>query len=355
MKFDWLIIALLWSQSAWPQSPLIEERAKFWEKHALTCTGEGYAFPSKGYDSENRCEDGDMTLFNGLLCASGDMRGCAAVKASLDEISGLWHRSPRIKLLGKNDRGDADSSPDMALGVQLYLTVTKDVAAARKWFTYLNQTYVCIPTDPSCSEKLPKFCGHINCAMRPQDIMMLKVTVDYLQSQSNLGALPTGSLNDVLQLATGSNAAALELLARVQQPGFPPHLVGVGVLTMRLSGRSEPRLGRAARVLARRFPDNPFFLWLSGAPISAIEASVLQQCPATLKDQIQPWDDWLWESYGARKDGSLPQQHSSFWDCIFMANLLRGSQSLSLNKKFLSERANTVNVSRATSKKKTVR
>ncbi len=330
MKIVWFLIALLSTLNAWAQPSEIETRLPFWENQALICKGFGYSFPSKGYDSLGKCEDGDMTLFNGLLCASGDRQGCDAVRASLDDVKGLWHRSPRIKLLGKNDRGEADFSPDMALGVQLYLTVTKDIVAAEKWLTYLNQTYVCIPFGPSCSSKLPKFCEHINCVMRPQDIMMLKVTVNYLQAHANLGALQPGPLNDALNSATGSNSAMLELLARVQKPGFPPHLVGTGVLIMRMSGYSEPRLGIAARSLARRFPNNAFFLWLSKAPTNNIHSAILRQCPASLKDQIQPWDDWQWESYGAREDGSLPQQHTAWWDCIFMANLLREEKSHTL-------------------------
>lgn len=330
-----ILLSLTITSNVWAQPKSIESLQRFWEENALLCEGVGFApFPTKRRDAQKGCEDGDMTLFNGLLCASGDARGCSAVRASLDEATGLWHRSPRIKQLGYNDRGNADSSPDMALGVQLYLTVSKDVAAARKWFDFLNQTYLCLPSpsDP-CPSMLPKFCKHDDCVMRPQDLLMLKVTVDYLQQQVGFGALPAGPLQDALSQAKGSNAAMLELLARVQRPGFPPHLVAVGIWTMRLSGRTEPRLDTAAKVLAGRFPSNPFFLWMSGSKKDDVEASLMRQCPADLAQQIHPWDDWQWESYGARADGSLPSQHSSMWDCIFMANLVRNGVASKWNKK----------------------
>lgn len=324
LQILWINFLVIASGTAYPQNQDVEKMSIFWEKNALMCTGENYSFPSKRRDALLGCEDGDMTLFNGLLCASGDIRGCNAVKESFDERTGIWHRSPRIKLLGRNDRGNADSSPDMALGIQLYLTITKDVVFAKKWIEYLNSTYTCIPSpSSSCEVALPKFCSHDDCVMRPQDVMMLKVTVDFLQEHASLGQIPPGPLNKALSAATGSNAAMLELLARIQRPGFPPHLVGVGVLTMRLSGREDSRLDIAARVLANRFPENAFFLWLSGSSGKIVGDATLSQCPASLDSLIDPWDDWVWESYGVRNDGTLPRQHSSMWDCIFMANMLR--------------------------------
>ena len=75
-----------------------------WSDAAHLCHApDGFAFASKGpIDSKvypDDCDDGDPTIFNGLLCASGDKRGCEAVKRSLTTEAGLdesrmW-RSPR--------------------------------------------------------------------------------------------------------------------------------------------------------------------------------------------------------------------------------------------------------------------
>jgi hypothetical protein len=50
-------------------------------------------------DPGRLCVDGDLTTYNGLLCASGDPEGCEAVARSQDarhsqDYRGRWFRSP---------------------------------------------------------------------------------------------------------------------------------------------------------------------------------------------------------------------------------------------------------------------
>lgn len=78
-------------------------------------------FPTKGgQDAAQPCDDGDMNLFNGLMCTAGLQGACEAVTYSQDSNSGRWYRSPRRQLLGPV--GTVNSfSPDMAIGIYHWL------------------------------------------------------------------------------------------------------------------------------------------------------------------------------------------------------------------------------------------
>ena len=106
---------------AWPISSVGEEIPSSlidgWRMLGDTCRIPGTVnyFPSKGrrptddstltdaeklekkFDPQSfNCDDGDMTMFNGLLCASGEKSGCAAVQSAQDP-SGRFYRSPHQK------------------------------------------------------------------------------------------------------------------------------------------------------------------------------------------------------------------------------------------------------------------
>lgn len=121
------------------QEDLLKERLAFWEANAPHCKAGDFDSPTKATTDPNQpCDDGDMTMFNGLLCYAGDERGRQAIIDAQDPDTGQWFRSPRIRLLGHNDMGNASFSPDMALGVQLYLVKKGDTERAMKWATWLN-------------------------------------------------------------------------------------------------------------------------------------------------------------------------------------------------------------------------
>ena len=71
----------------------LADRRLDWTVTASTCDG----WPSK-----DDCDDGDMTLFSGLLCGSGEPSGCAAVRASR---SGSGRRPDRRRPLAKKRSG----------------------------------------------------------------------------------------------------------------------------------------------------------------------------------------------------------------------------------------------------------
>jgi len=92
----------------WPLSnvgdAIPQDLIETWRSKAHFCRsrhGAFPAFPSKGntelknndgtpraakYEGE-QCDDGDQTLFNGLLCASGVKEGCDGVSAAQGEVT----------------------------------------------------------------------------------------------------------------------------------------------------------------------------------------------------------------------------------------------------------------------------
>jgi hypothetical protein len=98
----------------------LKERMEFWRANAPRCAGpSGFPFPSGEQMAGGvACEDGDMVLFNGLLCASGEAEGCEMVRRSqitaVGDDQGRWFRSPRRLELG-NDH-DRDGKIDDEVG-----------------------------------------------------------------------------------------------------------------------------------------------------------------------------------------------------------------------------------------------
>ncbi|TFB39020.1 hypothetical protein [Pseudomonas sp. F01002] len=297
-----------------------------WESAALTCSSNGVDFPSKQTgDPSQPCDDGDMTLFNGLLCAAGDSRGCVGVAEAQDPITGLWHRSPRIRFLGKNDRGNADSSPDMALGIQLYLIQTKDVVRAKKWLLWINDNTPCLMVSNGVCivEGLPRFCNSADCTIRPLDYANLSATVNYLQDSAGLGVLPDGRLRGLLGTFSGLEEAGKLIDSYVNKPGYSQHLVGVGIYALRKIGRSSIVLHQAETKLMEENPGNAFFSYLAIGAGEKVEREVKARCPANTENLIRPLFQWQWErSSNVGENGLYAWQQSSLWDCIFMARLL---------------------------------
>lgn len=308
-------------------SDALEERVPLWESKALLCDpGPGAApFPSKQTnDPAQPCDDGDMTLFNGLLCAAGDQRGCAGVAEAQDPVSGEWFRSPRIRLHG-NDRGGASFSPDMALGVELYLLSSKDQARAYKWLMWMDEHVACsLNVLGWCAVRaLPRFCTDDapdgGCTMRHGDAATLAATVDFLQRQAGMPALPDGRLRGHLGTFSGYGPAIAAIDANLNRPGYSQHLVAVSLWVLKAAGTTDPRLAEASQRLSQRAPDNAFFRFLSEGPTLAVRQKVLERCPAAATVLVQPLRQWQWE----REEADQAWRSSAYWDCLFMARLLQ--------------------------------
>ncbi|RWB65419.1 hypothetical protein [Mesorhizobium sp.] len=302
----------------------LKDRFDFWQSNAFECSVDAINFPSRPTgDNKQPCDDGDMTMFNGLLCYSGDERGCEGVRQAQDPVTGRWYRSPRIRLRG-NDRGGADFSPDMAMGVQLYLIKTHDTARAEKWAEWLDKLTPCTLKGfgNSCLlYGIPRFCApEQGCTMRPGDAASLAVTFDYLHSQFHMKPLPDGRLRGYLSTFKNWSGTTSELSAMFNRPGFPQHLAAVQILIMRGVNRGSSKIDDVASGLAGK-PENDgnaFFSYVANRPRDEIVTKTLARCPAPNRLPTPPLHQWQWERAKADK----AWEHSCYWDCIFMAHLL---------------------------------
>lgn len=302
----------------------LDDRFAYWNKSAFLCqASDGTLFPSKPTSGDAQpCDDGDMTLFNGLLCAAGDQRGCQGVANAQDPVTGQWHRSPRIRLNG-NDRGGSAFSPDMALGVQLYLVKTGDVIRAKKWLDWLHTHVPCaIELFGRCLlDGIPRFCTddvvEKGCVMRPGDAAALSATVTFLQRNMDLQALPNGRLRGYLGTMSGQGPQLEEISSYVNKPGFSQHLVGVSILLYRMLGFTDKKLDEAAERLAKKNPGNAFFSILARRPQHQIISEVLYRCPNPNIPLKPPLHQWQWE----RENEDMAWESSCYWDCIFIRGL----------------------------------
>jgi hypothetical protein len=157
----------------------------------LYCTEEGHKFPSKMEAPPRlKCEDGDMNLFNGLLCAVGDEQGCKAVKDSQategsSAPSGSWWRSP--KKIGKPDvkAEQTTFNSDQSLGIYAYLGQTGDASAFRSWLQWVKGNTACRSTSFECGwPGFPRVCtNNGDCSFRPIDCAMVRLFGELLGEQ----------------------------------------------------------------------------------------------------------------------------------------------------------------------------
>ncbi|WP_018858516.1 hypothetical protein [Rhizobium sp. 42MFCr.1] len=316
------------------QEDLLKQRMAFWEAQAPHCKVGNFDSPTKATTDPNQpCDDGDMTMFNGLLCYAGDERGCQAVIDAQDPKSGQWFRSPRIRLLGHNDRGDASFSPDMALGVQLYLVKKGDVDRAIKWATWLNGLVYknFAPWGVNWFNRLTNhniawFClEQYGCVVRPGDAAALGLTFDYLHDKKGMPVLPDGSIRGTAASWVKWEGVFMWLSSN-NKPGYSQHLHAVDILLRRLISGDDNAYKKEAEDLAAK-PENKgnaFFAWLAGKDRAEVIRQTLERCPAPDKLPTPPLFQWQWERDNHVDPGQLPAwQQSCYWDCIFMAKLLK--------------------------------
>ena len=235
----------------------------------------------KKFDPQSfNCDDGDMTMFNALLCAGGEKSGCAAVKSAQDG-SGRFFRSPHRKWVWEvrcydksnpsfgdvfRDRCANGFSPDMNLGVLVYTLATRDIGAYKNWLSWLNenakttrlcrldannQPYDCTnvewprvcPVDMGYGEAKIKIDGRQGGlrSLRPQDAFDFGAVNDALGVampdamntfevssrvlvKAAMGAVSKGALSDVPPLLL------MSLFESGDVPAFPLHLDEVRVL-----------------------------------------------------------------------------------------------------------------------------
>lgn len=279
-----------------------------WESKAFLCQGE---FPSKMRE-DGQCDDGDMTLFNGLLCASGDKLGCQAVKRS-QTLNGQWWRSPRRART--SNLGDRNSfSRDMALGVLLYLVETKDTQAANRWWTWIKNNRPCSLQNPfngKCMIKgFYRYCKDDNdfrCTITPG--MLYNMSLVW----KHIGLQPPSAMKSKLG---EKEDQIIHVLAKDTKVGYQLHLKSVAAFLKMSMHIHKTRTKKLVEVLIQKQPNNLFFQYLDKGQSPSLAQRLVEICPDHhFSGRLHQWS---WE----RDTKQQAWQNSMMWDCIFMANLL---------------------------------
>lgn len=302
--------------------------------------------------SSANCADGDMTLFNGLLCVAGEALGCTSVRGAQD-ASGRWHRSSRLAR-DSTLRPHNSFSWDMALGVQLYAATTRDVASLERWLNWVEKARPCLVESPKIDgvqvclvRGWPRWCTddtENGCMAKPQNLATLAMTIERLGAKIPEPArtkVPGGIAGQILRplierAAEANEAFSLQRLladtrglhplivladAGVNREGYPRHLVAVEITLARALRAGSDDIDRAAIVLSMKEPDNPFFRYLVEGPTKTVATRVLAVAPKSADQLPVHRDDWAWQ----RATNEEAWRESNLWDFIFMGRLLARS------------------------------
>jgi hypothetical protein len=258
----------------------------------------------EGHPSKAACDDGDATLFSGLLCLAGEEQGCAAVKAAQDPAGKFW-RSPR--------RVDEDSSNsfsrDMALGVLSYLLATKDTAAAQAWIRWVDQNSVCqLNVGGVCQLRTYRYCRDDSdgrCLITPGMWSVMRRVWEHLELPLHKEMKTTGEQTLILE-------------AEQAPLGYALHLKAVVFFLYQKMGRSLAFEWDLINTIHERQPDNLFFQYLHEGSSPRLQEALKNLCPREAPENSK---QWTWE----RDTAEHAENDSMGWDCIFLGRLLTAS------------------------------
>lgn len=380
----------------------LDRRIDYWRTRLPLCSWPGVApYPSKYEASilyndpdplKGQCNDGDSVIFNGVLCTSGDDRGCDAVRRS-QAANGQFWRSPR-KVGGALSGDETGFSPDHVLGAWAYIAHKKDAAAFRSWINWMDgqpRPRVCeddkctfVPSTCPMLDLLALLLRESNKVCDPQHKAMdaaNKLVAD-LQEQFNdaiarLYKIPGSdilrpvveplklSFNSSLDVTRKANERAEDLRiqaatyaralswapslivainALVNDPGPPQWDAAVEILLLKkFVGLNVPGFNEAAAVLALKQRENPFFEYVAHGPTDRMLNQILAKCPAPENDPPHARFQWAWE----RTDDEQPPpwKQTMYWDCLTVANLYKNgpADAQGLNSPDLSGAINQAN------------
>ncbi len=245
---------------------------------------EPFAPLCQGYISKANCDQGDATLFAGLLCLSGNKVGCDTVKHSISDNGKVW-RSPKAV---NNDTPNS-SSRDMFLGAMAYFVATKDTDGLERVSWYLKST------GKICEDATD---GRCNITPNIRDVLdQVRAFNSLATTQSRKG------YSEVL--AFEANSAP---------EGYAMHLTAVELLILKSTGTWNKTLQFAADTLARRQGDNPFFEVLAHGKTQHYAELMLAQLPKATPDFMNQWSF-------ERRTSEAAWSNSMLWEFIFVEGL----------------------------------
>lgn len=247
--------------------------------------------------------DGDAVIFNGLLCASGDLVGCVVVKASQGPDGRVW-RSP-----GRVGVEEVDSfSRDQLLGGLLYVVKTGDKDFLNRWRDWI--------TDEGglCKEDTDQRCRFTPITVALWNYVAARVDGAKLPLSIVAASDPGPRTVGFVGLPPAADIS-YEVLAKTTPAGFALHLLAIQIFVKRVANDWNGALQNAAKTLAKREPRNAFFRYLRDGVDGGVADLVIELAP---KEKPAKTNQWSFE----REDDESAWLASCGWEFIFIANLL---------------------------------
>jgi hypothetical protein len=256
----------------------------------------------------HECDDGDMVLFNGILCLYEiHKESCSFVKNSQDHSGRVWRAPYRRGLDNKNE-----FSRDMAIGFLAYVLKTADLTSLYKWAEWVKKHdgLLCLGADD--------FRCHSGRGIRS----IASQVASFHGGSLDWGALGTWN--------TFGSDFQLYLHTLFAEEGYPVHLIAVQLMIKRAMGREGDLLDVVAYKLHKRDPLNPIYALLANRPEEALQGASLA-VTKLIQHERSPGVEhplgyagpenhiWTWENHSR-----LPSaRHSMGWDFLLLSKLIQ--------------------------------
>ncbi|MFC7518594.1 hypothetical protein ACFQUU_26635 [Herbaspirillum sp. GCM10030257] len=269
----------------------------------------GFRYPAKrsGHDYD----DGDMSIFGGLLCSVGVEVACELVRRAQRESTGQFWRSPDN--IG-NWSYENQFSGDQFTGVINYLLRKGDTAALSRYLEFLSLQRHYLPDPVLRFGIASKSClqdREFTCVLQGEEWFWL----NFLANRHGLTQLVPADERDPAK-KYGHSWDLLPYRAAFAEANYELHLVGVQIWTLQKAGITSPAIRQAAAIMASRQPLNPFYLLLHLGKDQRVANVVSQKCTTNLSNNE---DEWAWE----RNESKQAWKNSMRWDCIFVIRALQ--------------------------------
>jgi hypothetical protein len=264
------------------------------------------------FTSESKFVDFDMALFGGLMCAGGERRGCALMRASQDVFGRFWRSPDRVGLSGLGD--GAPFSGDAFLGVAAFFASQAEADRFRKYLRYIRGNKAIV-----YGREVYKSCqgdDAFQCVLAGSEWLLLNLLAKRFGQSA---AVPLAVRNP--QAVFGFEEHILTWQAMFNPAGYRLHLTAVQVWLIRQLRGDSAELRLAASLLAGRQPNNAFFLYLHLGRDKTVQDVLNKSCIPS-HQQIE-YTEWMWQAAMPSFDMSDPPWDRSMrWDCAFMYNLM---------------------------------
>lgn len=287
---------------------------------------------------------GDMLIYSGSVCLSGEMERCLDVKLSQDletdsSTYGSFWRAPIF--VRKSDTG-IQFSRDQTLGMLAYLVQTRDTEAAKRWIRFVDRNkkvsridkkYFKTPAlynmcpdngvkpDDRCGITI-EFWGLIGHVWKYLGIDNDRDTPKNILRQMTIGKLLRSPIDIVSSHTVPTNGSGY----------YQSNLLVLSGLIMKKIGIHVDEAKDLGKTLARRSDyDNALYNYLAFGPNEMGARSILKYCPSIQPKFNEPAYEngprvkggWLWQGAYQFYHTSFPNgEYIEAWghDCISVLN-----------------------------------